>query len=212
MVFLLYRPYILLPYTNPTPKLSPHRRHFAFLDFQKTSFCMIYKLVYPWGPQFRSPPWHKSPWVCVYSGLSPHRYIKTSTHHTHSLTLTHTLSLTPHTHTHTHTHSLSLSHTHSLSLSLTLTHTLSLTHTHTHTHTLSLSLTHTHSLSLSLSLSLSHTHTHKTSFYSQKLTFRMLQGGLCGFCERQNVPYRLFLGAFWWNLDYYGKYTRKQPI
>ncbi len=34
--FLLYRPYILSPYTNPTPKLSPHRRHFAFLDFQKT--------------------------------------------------------------------------------------------------------------------------------------------------------------------------------
>ncbi len=46
---------------------------------------MIYKLVYPWGPQFRSPPWHKSPWVCVYSGLSPHRYIKTSTYsHTHT--------------------------------------------------------------------------------------------------------------------------------
>ncbi len=34
--FLLYRPYILSPYTNPTPKLSPHRRLFAFLDFQKT--------------------------------------------------------------------------------------------------------------------------------------------------------------------------------
>ncbi len=30
MVFVLYRPYILLPYTNPTPKLSPHRRLFAF--------------------------------------------------------------------------------------------------------------------------------------------------------------------------------------
>ncbi len=80
MVFLLYRPYILSPYTNPTPKLSPHRRLFAFLHFQKTSFCVIYKLVYRWRPQFRSPPWHKSPWVCVYSGLSPHRYIKTKTH------------------------------------------------------------------------------------------------------------------------------------
>ncbi len=69
MVFLLYRPYILSPYTNPTPKLSPHRRHFAFLDFQKTSFCVIYKLVYPWGPQvpmslcvfrFKSPPVYKN--------------------------------------------------------------------------------------------------------------------------------------------------------
>ncbi len=34
MVFVLYRPYILLPYTNPTPKLSPHRRLFAFLHFK----------------------------------------------------------------------------------------------------------------------------------------------------------------------------------
>ncbi len=34
MVFILYRPYILLPYTNPTPKLSPHRRLFAFLHFK----------------------------------------------------------------------------------------------------------------------------------------------------------------------------------
>ncbi len=85
MVFLLYRPYILLTYTNPTPKPSPHRRLFAFLDFQTTSFCVIYKLVYPWGPQFRSPPLQKSPWGCVYSGLSPHRYIQTKTHtHTHT--------------------------------------------------------------------------------------------------------------------------------
>uniref|UniRef100_A0A671STR6 Ankyrin repeat and SOCS box protein 5-like n=1 Tax=Sinocyclocheilus anshuiensis TaxID=1608454 RepID=A0A671STR6_9TELE len=27
MVFILYRPYILLPYTNPTPKPTPHRSH-----------------------------------------------------------------------------------------------------------------------------------------------------------------------------------------
>ncbi len=26
MVFILYKLYVLLPYTNPTPKLSPHRR------------------------------------------------------------------------------------------------------------------------------------------------------------------------------------------
>ncbi len=34
MVFLLYRPYILLPYTNPTPKLSLTGDFFAFLHFK----------------------------------------------------------------------------------------------------------------------------------------------------------------------------------
>ncbi len=29
----LYRPYILLPYTNPTPKLSPHRRTLCIFTF-----------------------------------------------------------------------------------------------------------------------------------------------------------------------------------
>ncbi len=104
MVFLLYRPYILSSYTNPTPKLSPHRRLFAFLDFQKTSFFVIYKLVYPWRPQFRSPPWHKSPWVCVYSCLSPHRYIKTHTHTQNTHSHLHSHTHTKHTHSHTHTH------------------------------------------------------------------------------------------------------------
>ncbi len=38
-------------YTNPTPKPTPYRKLSAFLDFQKTSFCMIYKLVSSWGPK-----------------------------------------------------------------------------------------------------------------------------------------------------------------
>ncbi len=37
MVFILYKLCVLLPYTNPTPKLSPHRRLCAFLDFQKNT-------------------------------------------------------------------------------------------------------------------------------------------------------------------------------
>ncbi len=37
MVFILYKLYVLLPYTNPTPKLSPHKRLCAFLDFQKNT-------------------------------------------------------------------------------------------------------------------------------------------------------------------------------
>ncbi len=36
MVFLLYKLYFLSPYTNPTPKPTPHRKLYAFLDFQKT--------------------------------------------------------------------------------------------------------------------------------------------------------------------------------
>ncbi len=37
MVFILYKLYVLLPYTYPTPKLSPHRRLCASLDFQKNT-------------------------------------------------------------------------------------------------------------------------------------------------------------------------------
>ncbi len=37
MVFILYNLYVLLPYTYPTPKLSPHRRLCAFFNFQKNT-------------------------------------------------------------------------------------------------------------------------------------------------------------------------------
>ncbi len=37
MVFILNKLCVLLPYTYPTPKLSPHRRLCAFLDFQKNT-------------------------------------------------------------------------------------------------------------------------------------------------------------------------------
>ncbi len=36
MVFILYKLYVLLPYNNPTPKLSPYRKLSAFLLSQKT--------------------------------------------------------------------------------------------------------------------------------------------------------------------------------
>jgi len=42
MVFILYKLYILSPYTNPTPKPAHHKKHFAFLHL----FCVIYKRVY----------------------------------------------------------------------------------------------------------------------------------------------------------------------
>ncbi len=61
MVFILYKLYVLLPYTYPTPKLSPHRRRCISTFPQKNSFCMIYKCFKLWG-HWKCP--HKSPSPC----------------------------------------------------------------------------------------------------------------------------------------------------
>ncbi len=49
MVFILYKLYVLLLYTYPTPKLSPHRRRCISTFPQKNSLCMIYKRFKLWG-------------------------------------------------------------------------------------------------------------------------------------------------------------------
>ncbi len=49
MVFILYKLYVLLPYTYPTPKLSPHRRRCISTFPPKNSLCMIYKRFKLWG-------------------------------------------------------------------------------------------------------------------------------------------------------------------
>ncbi len=49
MVFILYKLYVLLPYTYPTPKLSPHRRRYISIFPKKNSLCMIYKRFKLWG-------------------------------------------------------------------------------------------------------------------------------------------------------------------
>ncbi len=61
MVFILYKLYVLLPYNNPTPKLSPHRRRCISTFPQKNSLCMIYKHFELWG-HWKCP--HKSPSPC----------------------------------------------------------------------------------------------------------------------------------------------------
>ncbi len=61
MVFILYKLYVLLPYTYPTPKLSPHRRRCISTFPQKNSLCMIYKHFKLWG-HWKCP--HKSPSPC----------------------------------------------------------------------------------------------------------------------------------------------------
>ncbi len=61
MVFILYKLYVLLPYTYPTPKLSPHRRRCISTFPPKISLCMIYKRFKLWG-HWKCP--HKSPSPC----------------------------------------------------------------------------------------------------------------------------------------------------
>ncbi len=91
MVFILYKLYVLLPYTYPKPKLTPHRRR-SFSTFpQKNSLCMIYKYFKLWG-HWKCP--HKSPSPC-------------NTCHTHVIiqicVLINHINMATHTHTHTHT-------------------------------------------------------------------------------------------------------------
>ncbi len=61
LVFILYKLYVLLPYTYPTPKLSPHRRRCISIFPPKNSLCMIYKRFKLWG-HWKCP--HKSPSPC----------------------------------------------------------------------------------------------------------------------------------------------------
>ncbi len=112
MFFILYKLYILSPYTAPIPKPNHHRRHSAILHFQKTSLSLIYKLVSSWGPKNVPTRTRILDIAIVVGTFCPHNVGYTWTTHTHTPSHKHT-----HSHTHTHTHT----HTHS--------------HTHTHTHT-----------------------------------------------------------------------------
>ncbi len=95
MVFILYKLYILSPYTAPIPKPIHHRRHSAILHFQKTSLSLIYKLVSSWGPKNVPTRTRILDIAIVVGTFCPHNVGFTWTTHTH----THT-----HTRTHTHTH------------------------------------------------------------------------------------------------------------
>ncbi len=104
MVFILYKLYILSPYTAPIPKPNHHRRHSAILHFQKTSLSLIYKLVSSWGPK-NVPTRTRILDIAILVGtFCPHNVGFTWTTRTHTHTHTHTHART-HTHTHTHTSS-----------------------------------------------------------------------------------------------------------
>ncbi len=167
MVFILYKLYVLLPYTYPTPKLSPHRRRCISIFPPKNSLCMIYKHFKLWE-HWKCP--HKPPSPCntyvipviiqicvLINHINIHTHTHTHTQHTllHTLSHTHhhthnTHTQTPHSHTHTHSHR----HTH--------THTHSHTHTHTDTHRHTTNRTHPHTHHTT------HTHTHSQMEQEQK--------------------------------------------
>ncbi len=94
MVFILYKLYVLLSYTYPTPKLSPHRRRcistfppknifISILNYGDTENVLINHLL------LVIPMSHP----CHYTNLCPHKP------HKHA-----------HTHTHTHTHTKKIQH------------------------------------------------------------------------------------------------------
>ncbi len=99
MVFILYKLYVLLPYTYPTPKLSPHRKRCISIFPQKThSVWFISVLNY--GDTENVLINHlllviTMSYPCHYTNLCPHKP------HKHAHTHTHT-----HTHTHIHAHRL----------------------------------------------------------------------------------------------------------
>ncbi len=96
MVFILYKLYELLPYTYPTPKLSPHRRRCISTFPQKNLLCMIYKHFELWG-HWKCP--HKSPSPCnTHVIIQICVLINRARARTHARTHARTR-----THTHTHT-------------------------------------------------------------------------------------------------------------
>ncbi len=89
MVFILYKLYVLLPYyTNPTPKLSPHRRLCISTSPQKTHSVWFIRVL-------KSGTWGNvliSTHTCVIIQIMSSFVTKRCAH--------------THTHTHTHTHML----------------------------------------------------------------------------------------------------------
>ncbi len=85
---------MLLTYTYPTPKLSPHRRRCISTFPQKNSLCMIYKR-FNYGDTENVLINHlllviPMSYPCHYTNLCPHKPHKHAHTHTHTHTLTHT--------------------------------------------------------------------------------------------------------------------------
>ncbi len=101
MFFILYKLYVLLPYTYPTPKLSPHRRlSLTFLLSPQKTHSVWFISILNYGDTENVLINHlllviPLSYLCHYTNLCPHKPHK----HAHTHTQTHT-----HTHTQTHTY------------------------------------------------------------------------------------------------------------
>ncbi len=112
MVFILYKLYVLLPFTYPTPKLSPHRRRCISIFPQKT-YSVWFISVLNYGDTENVLINHillviPMSYLCHYTNLCPHK---------------------PHKHAHPHTH------THTNKCKYTHKHRDTERHTHTRTNT-----------------------------------------------------------------------------
>ncbi len=93
MVFILYKLYVLLPYTYPTPKLSPHRRRCIYIFPQKTKiFHSVWFIsVLNYGDTENVLINHlllviPMSYPCHYTNLCPHKPHKHAPPHTHTHT------------------------------------------------------------------------------------------------------------------------------
>ncbi len=91
MVFILYKLYVLLPYTYPTPKLSPHRRHCAFLFSLKKTHSVWFISILNYGDTENVLINHlllviPMLYPCHYTNLCPHKPHKHAQTHTHTHT------------------------------------------------------------------------------------------------------------------------------
>ncbi len=89
MVFILYKLNVLLPYTNPTPKLSPHRR-LCISTFSKKTHSVWFISVLKSGDMGQCP--HKSPSPCntCHTCVIIHIYVLICYKNAHTRTHTHT--------------------------------------------------------------------------------------------------------------------------
>ncbi len=101
MVFILYKLYVLLPYTYPTPKLSPHRRRCISTFPQKTHSVWFISIL-NYGDTENVLINHlllviPVSYPCHYTNLCLHKPHKHAHTHTHTHTQKHTYMLVPST-------------------------------------------------------------------------------------------------------------------
>ncbi len=125
--FILNKLCVLLPYTYPTPKLSPHRRLCASLDFSKKHHLVCFLSLFEYGDIGSVLIKHLQ---IVNTSVIPMLFIQICVLITH---------INPHTHTYIYTHTFNLLFYQCLkyvSIRVFSARVSAQTHTHIYTHTL----------------------------------------------------------------------------